>query len=172
MTLKTEPRNQFSTIVELSGGRLKTPHEMLGRLNLGKGILGLSSEGVEVVSSEWTGDHFESLEFRGFFGGKKNALHGIFEGWEMESLLPNKWQDLMGGQLTGELDWTEGSRDEAGVWEGEVEIVDGVLQSLPLLDRLAAYAGTARLKRLSFEEARVSFRKGRRLAGGEGFCAL
>lgn len=157
MRLETEPRNQVNTIVSLSGGRLKTPQSWLGRLELEEGILGLSGDGVEVVSSEWTGKDFERLEFSGYFGGKKTALRGLFEGWEMEPLLPNKWQDLMGGRLTGELDWV--GDNQAEVLEGKVEIADGILQSLPLLDRLAAYAGTARFKKLSFEEARASFRK-------------
>lgn len=157
--LQTEPGNQATKLIELSGGRLQTPFSWVQRLDLKEGVLAVSSEGLEVVSSSWSGREIERLELSGLFHGEQKALLGSFEGLEMSVLLPEKWLDVVGGRLFGEVDWSQGAGGNQEVLKGRLAIEDGVLQSFPFLDRLAAYAGTARMKRLSFEKAMVNFRK-------------
>ena len=157
--VRSELRNQATTIVDLTGGRFQSPYPWLGKLDLEEGILALSDEGLEVVSSAWTGKNFDELALNGLLGGKKKVLHGAFKRWQMETFLPEKWADLIGGTLNGEMDWEQKDPVKEGLLAGEVEIDEGILQSLPLLDRLAAYAGTSRFRKLTFEEAKVSFSK-------------
>ncbi|MGJ8725699.1 MAG: hypothetical protein ACSHYB_14155 [Roseibacillus sp.] len=152
VSLSCQPRQQFSNIVNLEGGRLQTPHEWASLLRLQTGALALSEEGLEVVASEWTGDDFESLEVTGSLG-RESGLSALFEDWDLKTLLPLKWQEIISGRLSGSADWNP----EALV--GELELKQGVVEGLPFLDRLAAYAGTARLQRLTFEEARAKVRK-------------
>ena len=150
--LHCQPRQQFSNVVNIDGGRLQTPYEWASLLRLKSGTLGLSKEGVEVMASEWTGDDFESLELTGMLG-KEVGLSALFEEWGLRPLLPAKWQEVLSGRLSGSVDWSP------EVLEGDLEWKEGVVKGLPFLDRLAAYAGTSRLQRLSFEEARAQVRK-------------
>ena len=150
--LNFQPRQQFSNVINLEGGRLQTPHQWASLLRLQSGTLGVSQDGLEVIASEWTGDDFESLEMTGLLG-KTSGLNALFEEWTLQSLLPVKWQEVLSGRLSGSADWSP------EVLEGDLELKEGVVKGLPFLDRLAAYAGTARLQKLTFEEARAKVRK-------------
>ena len=150
--LSCQPRQQNFNVVNLEGGRLKMPHKWASLLRLKSGSLGLSEKGLEVIASAWTGDDFESLELTGELG-EKIALSALFKDWTLRAILPTKWQEILSGRLSGEADW------EPEVLAGDLVLTEGVVQGLPFLDRLAAYAGTARLQKLSFEEARAKVRK-------------
>ena len=155
VALRSEPRNQATTLVELSGGKLSLPFERVSNLKLDEGILALSEEGLEVLESEWTSPDFEFLKLSGMFTDESQALQGEFSEWKMEAFLSEDWQEKVKGQLTGVVDWRQKGRETEGVWEGEFEVEGGVLKGLPFLERLASYAGSARLRRLSFEGARA-----------------
>ena len=150
--LSSQPRQQFSNVVNLEGGRLQTPHRWASLLRLQSGTMGVSEEGLEIIASEWTGDDFELLELTGSLG-KKIGLSALFEDWVLSALLPERWQQILSGRVSGEADWSP------TVLKGDLELEEGVVQGLPFLDRLAAYAGTARLQQLSFEEAKAKVSK-------------
>ena len=89
--LRSQPRQQFSNVVNLEGGRVQTPHPWASLLKLETGSLGISKEGLEVIASEWTGDDFESLQLTGNLG-EKIELNALFEDWILSAFLPLKWQ--------------------------------------------------------------------------------
>lgn len=157
MTLECEPRQQLSTLVTLTGGRLQTPHLGFESLALESADLAIRQEGIELARSEWTVDGMGSLSLTGGFeqGGRK--LNASFEDWEFLQLLPPELAGFFEGTLTGGVLWISGAGGDK-ILAG-VEVKDGVIQGVPFMNRLAAYAGSARLRKLTLEQASATIGK-------------
>lgn len=150
--LRTEPNRQQATLVELEGGRLQTPFEWLGSLKLDTGVMTLREGEVRVEQSEWTADA-GPLSFRGDLVGRDRSFEVSIEEWALQPLLPLDWGEHLAGRITGE------AVAAGSLLSGEFEVEGGTVEGLPFLHRLAAYAGSPRMRRLSFEQARASFEK-------------
>lgn len=83
------------------------------------------------------------------------TFEGSVRGVRGERILPEDWKK----RLTGDLgaDFTVSGRDGRLTVNGKIGMKDGVLTALPMLDRLAAYADTARFRVLNLNVARVDF---------------
>ena len=143
--LDCEPRGQRSTLINLTGGRLQTPYRWLGALRLDSGALSIREGEVYLDRSDWEAEAGPlSLSGELAAGG---AFEASIEDWALAPLLPPEWSGFVTGHLTGEF-----SSDKEGL-VAELKAADGVVKGLPFIDRLAAYAGTPRLRRLTFEDA-------------------
>ena len=143
--LDCEPRAQLSTVVNLKGGRLKTPYNWLGALKLDSASLTIREGEVHLERSDWEAEA-GPLSLSGELASGGEFVASI-EDWALTPLLPPKWSPFVTGNLTGEID----SAKEELI--ANLTVTDGVVKGLPFIDRLAAYAGTPRLRRLTFEDA-------------------
>ena len=106
--------------------------------------------GILNLSGELSGDQF------GFFGSLRDV--------RVEELVPVDWQKRITGNLETEFKVSSGSKRPDGTqrdttMRGKLELKNGVLTSLPILDTIAAYANTRRFRRLDFSEAKLNYKK-------------
>jgi hypothetical protein len=70
-------------------------------------------------------------------------------------VLPEDWKQRLSGKV--ESEFTVEHRPSGPLVEGSLELTDGVLTAMPLLDSLSAYADTTRFRRLALEEGKVDY---------------
>lgn len=86
---------------------------------------------------------------------KSWSLAAGFERVPLGELLAGDWRLRLTGQAEGELEITGGPQAEPRA-QGKVRLKDSALTALPVLDRLAAYTGVERFKRLVLDIAETS----------------
>lgn len=101
---------------------------------------GVFENGVMDASGEWN-------EETGVYG-----FQGSVSGIDCGALLDEDWKQRLAGRLI--LGYTVENRGDGVRARGTVEIREGVLTGLPLLDSLSAYADTQRFRTLILHEAR------------------
>lgn len=180
----------FSMNLDLktAGGGLSAT-DMAARIDAGSGSAGYDvrlSGGV--IDTSWFGSPLHLISARGKYKGGRVfltesrskvykrgllTLHGEVEGGDFgflgilsdvrsEELVPEDWQKRITGDLTTRFKVR--SAKSGTTTRGELELKNGVLTALPVLDRIAAYADTRRFRRLNLSEARLKFwRTGNRL---------
>ncbi|BDS08202.1 hypothetical protein NT6N_32420 [Oceaniferula spumae] len=104
------------------------------------------------------------LDFSGEINGGEFGFYGNLRDVRVEELVPPDWQKRLTGNLTTEFKVQSGRAQSDGtlgatIVRGELELKRGVLESLPVLDRIAAYANSRRFRRLDFSEAKLKYRK-------------
>ena len=145
------------SLITLRRGRLETPMTWLGRLKLGEAKLRTKAGRVNLVSSDWTLKERAQLDLTGHWEDGSWLLEGEAKDLTFGELLPLAWQRSVSGQVQGDF-VVESSPTGEPIVNGSVTVEDGAIGSLPLLDRLAAYAGNASLRRLTLEEASADYR--------------
>lgn len=157
MRLAYEPgASPSEAVVTLRNGRLTTPMDWLGRLKLGAASLRARKGRVNLLESDWTLMERGQLELSGHWEDGGWLLEGEVVDLTCGELLPVNWQQKLRGGVKGDF-VVEDSATSALAVNGSGEITDGVVGSLAFLDRLAAYAGSPSLQRLTFEEAHSDF---------------
>ncbi|WP_411845858.1 hypothetical protein AAFN60_20025 [Roseibacillus persicicus] len=159
MTLECEPRQQLSTLVTLTGGRLLTPHKGFEELELKSADLAIRKDGIEMTRSDWSVDGMGELGLTAGVDDEGRKLKAEFEDWQFIQMLPPELAPFFAGTLNGEILWMQNLDSESDKVFGGVELKDGVIQGVPFMNRLAAYAGSARLRKLTLEEARATVHK-------------
>jgi hypothetical protein len=98
------------------------------------------------------------------FDTKEYIFEGALRRVLCAEMVPEDWKKRLLGSL--ESDFTvRGKGKAAPVVQGSLNLRDGVLTALPVLDRLAAYSNTTRFRRLALSEARLDYRQeGKHLA--------
>jgi len=141
----------------LRGGRVVAPMEWLPDLRLREvngryqdqtlfitsGTLGVYENGVVSLAGEWdeaSGDY---------------AFHGSVTGVDCSDLLNEDWAKRLTGRVL--IDYSVESHADGPRAKGSLEIRDGMLTALPLLDSLSAYADTQRFRMLTLHEARADW---------------
>jgi len=136
------------------GGTVATPlgwlpslrlDEIKGRYQDGSAFVTSSQfrvyqNGVIDAAGEWNGAS-------GFFG-----FQGAARGIDCGDLLDDDWKRRLTGRVL--LDYGVEDRGDGLRARGTVEIREGVLTGLPVLDSLSAYADTQRFRTLTLHEAR------------------
>ena len=85
---------------------------------------------------------------------------------QCDEVVPEDWAKRITGELTSDF-VVEGEIGSTPLITGELELSDGHLTALPVLDLIASYTGTERFRRLSLRKAELKFRQeGKRLATG------
>ena len=150
--LQSEPHGQRATLIELEGGRLQTPFDWLGSLKLDSGLLAIREGELSIEQSNWMAEAGPMSFSANLVGPQRDFEISVVE-WDVKSLLPAEWATFLAGEMTGKLAGTGSNLS------GQVEVENGTVKGLPFINRLAAYAGTPRLRRLSFEKAQASFER-------------
>jgi hypothetical protein len=75
----------------------------------------------------------------------------------MDEFLNDWWDQRLTGQVEGDLEFS-GSRNQPLRWKAEVALKNGVLQGLPLLEKLVTYTKIHRFNRVVLDICSASFR--------------
>lgn len=165
--------------MEARGGRLSGPWPLLQDakvdhivLQTRPGWLYLTDAGLAV------GQHAR-LTLSGEVGLDDGSygFEGSVKELKAEEVLPVDWRKRILGDLEGKFAVRNGA--DGAVTRGELELKNGILTALPLLDRLAAYADVERFRTLNLRTAKLKFvREGSQLTltdieiGSEGLVRL
>lgn len=76
---------------------------------------------------------------------------------QVDELVEGDWKKRLSGTVEGPIRIT--GKPGAFVYEGTLNIKEGVIESLPVLDRVAQYTKTDQFKRLVLSEAKTDFKK-------------
>ncbi|MGJ8677971.1 MAG: hypothetical protein ACSHX0_10675 [Akkermansiaceae bacterium] len=82
---------------------------------------------------------------------------GKLEDVRVEELISENWQKRLQGDLL--VNFKVSSSPNGNLLQGDLDLKNGVLTALPILDKIAAYANTQRLRRLNLSEANLKFFK-------------
>ena len=143
--------------VDVRGGTIATPLEWLPELRLNEVVgrhqgdsffltnagFGIFSRGALETAGEW---HGESGTY---------AFQGTLRGIQCSDLLDEDWARRVSGNLRG--DFTVHDAGSGPVATGSLEMREGVVSALPLLDSLSAYADTRRFREITLHEARCDW---------------
>ena len=86
---------------------------------------------------------------------KSYAIAGSMRDVLCSDVLPPDWRQRLSGKV--EASFSMKSSSTGPVVNGEVQILQGTLTALPVLDKLAAYSQSLRFRTLSLHEARTDF---------------
>lgn len=91
-------------------------------------------------------------------GARQLDLDLDLNGVPVEEFLPPDWRGRLHGKATGNVR-VSGSADDARSWRssGHVELREGRLEALPVLDQLALFAATARYRQTVVQKGSVDF---------------
>jgi hypothetical protein len=112
-----------------------------GRLYISDSRSKVYERGLLTLKGELEGSQF------GFFGTLKDV--------RSEEMVPENWKKRLTGDVETKFKVQSGSNGP--ILKGAVELKQGVLTALPVLDRIAAYANTRRFRRLNLSDARLKF---------------
>jgi hypothetical protein len=74
----------------------------------------------------------------------------------LDEFLDAWWKQRLSGKIKGDLEFS-GSRNAAVAWKADAVLENGVLQGLPVLEKLATYTRAERFKRLVLDLCQASF---------------
>lgn len=140
--------------VEVRGGTILTPFEWLPELRLDEVLGRYQGESFFLTTAKFGVFGRGRLDAAGEWNGEtgKYAVQGGTEGIQCSDLLDEDWSRRLTGHLTADYvvmgDGSGGPRAH-----GTLELHDGMLSALPLLDSLSAYADTRRFRELTLHEA-------------------
>ncbi|MDX1679920.1 MAG: hypothetical protein R3242_04235 [Akkermansiaceae bacterium] len=144
--------------LELLGGTLNLPHELAPEIRLERAKLKYQDGAVFVTEAQakaWRNGH---IEMAGEWDPDHDvrSIEGLVEGVECEELLSDDWSRRVRGQLSTDfrMSWLDGNPRASGT----LELRNGMLTSLPILDVLGAYLDTSRFRVLTLSEARTDWR--------------
>lgn len=75
-----------------------------------------------------------------------------------DKILPEDWIKSLKGTIEADVGVT-GSLAESPVLDGEIRLIDGVLEAMPALDRIDEMLGSSKFRRLSFNDFEVRFER-------------
>ncbi len=91
-------------------------------------------------------------------------INGVLSGLELSEVLPADWVKKLKGSVVGKFKLaTEPGGGGGLVTTGTLNLSDGSLEAMPVLQRIDTFAGTTRFRKLNFSSVAVEFEK----VGGE-----
>ena len=94
------------------------------------------------------------ITMTGQFGPNRSlSVQAGFKKLPADKIVAPDWKQRLKGEFEGNLDFRRESSDEHLVQNGAIRLRNGVLQALPVLDRIAAYTNTDRFRRLVLHRA-------------------
>lgn len=152
-------QGESSAQAVFEGGRLQTDLRLPGhttplQLQLRRATTRLGSGDLQLQEASLHWLNGGDLTVRGHLRpatGRWEAAAQV-SGVPLRECLTEDWRLRLSGRLDGDL-VLRGTGAAAPDWEGRLQLHEGVLTALPLLDRLAAYTGVERFKRLVLDTA-------------------
>ena len=146
--------------LDLRGGEIRSPIDLVNRLVLKNAKGRYSGNRFHLISADLDALDRSRLTMEGYYSlddGHWN-FSGDVTGARVEEVIAEDWKQRLMGPI--EIDYkVSGNPDQDARIEGSLEIDDGVLTALPVLDHIAAYANTVRFRRLALSEASLDFSK-------------
>lgn len=144
--------------VEGKGGRIA----MAGQPEMALKDLALRWKGEDLfvdrcVLGIFKQGHIEARGELGFGGGGRADLEIDVSAIDVDEVAPPEWRERLAGTLAGPIR-VSGSFSRPLV-EGNLEVSDGVVESLPVLTQIARYTRSERFERLVLNQARTEFRR-------------
>lgn len=139
---------------DVRGGTITTPLERLPEMRLDEMKARHLDDTVFLTSARFRVFKNGVMDVAGEWEGSTGAyaFQGKSTGIDCADLLDDDWARRLTGQVL--LDFTVTDHGEGPRARGSMEIREGVLTALPLLDSLSAYADTQRFRTLMLHEAR------------------
>lgn len=146
--------------LELNGGEVNTPLSLIDKLSLRTAKGRFSGDQFFLLSSSFDVLENARLTAVGDFGIESKAwqFQGELTGARIQEIISEDWKQRLMGPLEASFEVT-GRPDREPRITGHLNLKDGVLTALPVLDRIAAYTNTIRFRRLALSEASLDFEK-------------
>lgn len=155
--IKAKPLGTHGLDMRARGGWLKMPGS--GNLELQSASLRVTREGIFLDDLELESEKFGPLVSSGKIplGGGETHIDCRVIDMDLSKVLSESFRESIRGTVTGKLT-SSGQAGGAMVYEGVVEIVDGLLERMTVLDEIARHTRTDRFRRLPLDVAKASFR--------------
>lgn len=146
--------------VEITGGKIDTPLELLPQVQLKNVKARFAGEQLFLREARLEALERASLELSGDFDFQKKTwnLKGDLAGATCEELVSADWKQRLLGEIDSSFRVKKSAETEPEI-TGSLQINRGILTALPILDKIAAYTGALRFRRLVLSDARLDFRK-------------
>ncbi len=143
---------------EIVGGTVRMPIEWVPELKIDR-IRGTYRDGSAFITradaNAWT-DGIVTGSGEWNFKDDQYAFTGYVDGVKCAEILNENWARRLTGDASSS--YTIDNRSGTMVMSGEVEVRNGTMTALPMLDALAAYADTRRFRILQLNEAHTKWR--------------
>jgi len=142
---------------EGADGTLRLPWAWAPPMSLGRARLRYQGDTVFLTAADFQLYQSGRLELSGEMAVKGGGyvFNGDLRDVMCAEVLPEDWKQRLSGKVDADFSVEHGARGPRV--KGGLELVDGVLTAMPLLDSLSAYADTTRFRRLALEEGRTDF---------------
>lgn len=153
-----------SVPVKLSGGSLQTPlkapeqAEAL-KLDLVKATLRVTNEQIQLSDATLRWKQSSEATLRGTVKFETGAWQTFahVQAVPLDEFLNAWWKQRLSGKVKADLEFS-GSRNTPVAWKADAVLENGVLEGLPILEKLATYTHVERFKRLVLDICQASFR--------------
>lgn len=159
LRLGTWQQGDTSVQATVEGGILETPVQIPVQLhpmkfNLTRANARLSREDIHLTSATLTWVENSEITARGHVRPRDKTweVSTHLTGIPLREVLSEDWKLRLTGVIEGDLNIT-GSQGREPKVEGDVQLKDGVITALPVLDKLATYTRVERFKRLVLDIA-------------------
>jgi hypothetical protein len=143
--------------MEATGGRLSGPWPLLQDAKVDHMILQFRPGSLYLTDAEFAVGQNAKLTLSGEVGldDGRYGFEGSLKDLKAEEILPVDWKKRLIGDLQAKFSVAPAS--DGAVTRGELEMKNGILTALPVLDRLAAYADVERFRTLNLRTAKLKF---------------
>lgn len=153
-----------SVPLKLSGGTLQTPFkapeqaEAL-KLDLVKATLRVTDEQIQLSDATLRWKQSSEATLRGSVKFETGAWQTFahVQAVPLDEFLNAWWKQRLSGKIKADIEFS-GSRGTPAAWKADAVLESGVLQGLPILEKLASYTRAERFKRLVLDLCQASFR--------------
>jgi hypothetical protein len=148
---------QGSYKAEGADGTVLLPWKWAPPMALGRARLRYHDDTVFLTDADFQLYESGRLDLSGEMSAKGDGyvFNGSLRDVMCAEVLPEDWKQRLSGKVESEFTVEHGPGGP--LVEGGLELKDGVLTAMPLLDSLSAYADTSRFRRLALEEGRTDF---------------
>lgn len=153
----TPDRAKGSYRAEGADGTVRLPWKWAPPMELGRARLRYQGDTVFLTDADFRLYQSGRLDLSGEMSaaGDGYVFNGDLRDVMCAEVLPEDWKQRLSGKVDADFSVEKGERGP--VVKGGLELADGVLTAMPLLDSLSAYADTTRFRRLALEEGRTDF---------------
>jgi len=135
----------------------ESPHH---KLKLQQAKLRTQNDRIDLLESTWTSLKESRLQLGGEFLPKKESLslYGSLEQFPLSESIPPSWKQKVQGDAHSEFQYSK-TKNNPGTFKGSIDIQNGILTALPILDRLADYTQRLEFRKIAFDTASCDYAK-------------
>lgn len=161
-SLKRNPKGTGYDI-NAKGGMVKLPLSIINGAYLDEANLKLRGEEVYLNDSLFTVKGSGKLELNGFADLAKSSsnryeIKGKLSGLRAKDVFPTDWQKNLKGEVVARFS-VNPHRDGLPLIKGHLEIKNGTLEALPILEKISYYLADAKYRTMRFQKFECDFEK-------------